>query len=50
MPWRLSRPCVWRVSSHATTSASRSAVSTRSVMSSRFPIGVGQTTSWLIVG
>ena len=34
-----------RVSSHATTSASRRADSTRSVTSSRFPIGVGQTTS-----
>ena len=34
-----------RVSSHATTSASRRAESTRSVTSSRFPIGVGQTTS-----
>ena len=36
---------VRRVSSQATTSASRSAASTRSVMSSRLPIGVGQTTS-----
>ena len=34
-----------RVSSQATTSASRSAASTRSVTSSRLPIGVGQTTS-----
>ena len=34
-----------RVSSQAMTSASRSADSTRRVMSSRFPIGVGQTTS-----
>ena len=34
-----------RVSSQATTSASRSADSTRSVTSSRLPIGVGQTTS-----
>ena len=33
------------VSSQATTSASRSAASTRSVTSSRLPIGVGQTTS-----
>ena len=38
-------PCVWRVSSQATTSASRSAASTRSVTSSRLPIGVGHTTS-----
>ena len=36
---------VRRVSSQATTSASRSAESTRSVTSSRLPIGVGQTTS-----
>ena len=35
---------VRRVSSQATTSASRRAESTRSVTSSRFPIGVGQTT------
>src|ERR687893_650306 len=44
-PYRSSRVRVRRVSSHATTSASRSAERTRSVTSSRFPIGVGQTTS-----
>ena len=44
-PYRSSSTRVRRVSSHATTSASRSADSTRRVMSSRFPIGVGHTTS-----
>src|SRR3954447_3277119 len=44
-PWRSSSTRVRRVSSQATTSASRSAASTRRVTSSRLPIGVGQTTS-----
>ena len=41
---------VWRVSSHATTSASRKPRSTRSVTSSRLPIGVGHTTSLPFAG
>ena len=45
MPCRSSRPRVWRVSSARTTSASRSSASTRSVTSSRLPIGVAQTAS-----
>ena len=36
---------MWRVSSASTTSASRSSASTRSVTSSRLPIGVAQTAS-----
>ena len=44
IPCRSSRTRVRRVSSQATTSASRSTSSTRSVTSSRLPIGVGQTT------
>ena len=45
IPCRSSSPRVWRVSSASTTSASRSSSSTRSVTSSRFPIGVAQTAS-----
>ena len=45
IPWRSSSPRVCRVSSASTTSASRSSVRTRSVTSSRFPIGVAQTAS-----
>ena len=44
-PCRSSRICVWRVSSHATTSAVRSASSTRNVTSSRLPIGVAHTSN-----
>ncbi len=43
MPWRSSRIRVWRVSSQASTSASPKTRSTRSVTSSRLPIGVGHT-------
>ena len=53
IPWRSSSTCVWRVSSQATTSASASAASTRSVTSSRLPIGVGthdQPPDWRVRG
>src|SRR6516165_11479978 len=43
MSWRSSSVRVCRVSSASTTSASRSSARTRSVTSSRFPIGVAQT-------
>ena len=36
---------MWRVSSQSTTSAAASSARTRSVTSSRFPIGVAQTAS-----
>jgi polyisoprenyl-teichoic acid--peptidoglycan teichoic acid transferase len=45
MRWRSSNTVVWRVSSHRMTAAWRSSASTRSVTSSRFPIGVAQTAS-----
>ena len=45
IPCRSSRRRVCRVSSHSTTSASRSSSSTRRVTSPRFPIGVAQTAS-----
>ena len=48
MPWRSSRHAVCRVSSQSTTSAARSSASTRSVTSSRLPIGVAQTASGTI--
>ena len=45
MPCRSSSTRVWRVSSQAIRSAPLSTSSTRSVTSSRLPIGVGQTTN-----
>src|SRR5580765_6463177 len=45
MPCRSSRTRVCRVSSHSTRSAERSSARTRSVTSSRLPIGVAQTAS-----
>ena len=46
MPYAANSRPVTRVSSAHTTSAARSAASARSVMSPRFPSGVGQMTSF----
>src|SRR5438105_9005121 len=45
IPWRSSSTRVRRVSSQSTSSASASSRRTRSVTSSRLPIGVAQTAS-----